>query len=860
VRRLLRGIRLDRVSLPRTWEWIVAHAARLWGFALVSLVLALSWHTLRGIHMREFRWALHSLDARQLTVAAAITIVNIAVMGLYDVIAFRHTRTRAVERWQFGAVAFCWSNFLTLGPLAGPAIRLWLYRSRVDDRAELHSGIVSVVLAFTSGLAGWTLAALLLARAGGGVFALGAAALVSVMAVAWIGRAVAQRLERFAGPAAESASTIELAIVGWIDWLFAAVAFVACFHATGSDAPVLRLVDTFFYGQVIGLASLVPGGLGSSDAFWIARLPFRQSVTAAVLTAYRFIYYIVPWFTASLVLLSWATRQSSRRVDIARRVLASLVGAAGVLIVLSSASPALHARLLLMEEYVPLPLVELGQVTAALAGLLLFVLARGLARGYVAAYKATLALLLLAGFASILKGLDWEETLALGVVGAAAWSQAGLFDRPSGGDWLEWGDLGMGFAALLLFLAIGTFSHHLSPAALERWNAIGYHFQAARFMRSAASMLLLVAIASMYALLRTPVEFQPPDEPEISRALRAHAEFGSGTTPLMLAVGDKSIFFDDAGDFCLYRTIGPYLVTFSDPVVRGTSERAAFIDALFAFAADLDRRPLFYQVSLEWVPLLHDRGYHLFKLGEEAHVSLDRVTTEGHAGKMMRQIVRRAERDGVAFRIMERREVAARMPELAEVSSAWLAAKQLTERQFSIGYFDPGYISRCRCAVVEDARGQRRILAFANLLEGPHRDELSIDLMRYRVDGPSVMDFLIASLLLHGRDAGYQAFNLGMAPLASVGEHRQAHVRERLAALFFRSGEAWYNFQGIRFYKEKFHPDWSPRYLAYRRAGEWPIALANVSALIAGSWRDALRPGYDGSHQPDAKIAIRASA
>jgi len=832
-----------------TWKWVVAHAARLWGFALFGLVLAITWHTLRGIHTRDFREALHSLDARALTLAAAATTLNVAIMGFYDVLAFRHTRTSRMERWRFGAVAFCWSNFLTLGPLAGPAIRFWLYRNRVDDLAELHSGIVSVVIAFTSGLAGWTVAAWVTARAGGSLLALVVTALLLVIAAAWIGRAIAQRTERFGGDPAGSARTIELAIVGWIDWLFAATAFIACLRATRGDLSELRLVNTFFYGQVIGLASLVPGGFGSSDAFWIARLPLDESISAAALTAYRFIYYIAPWFAASLVLLSWATRRSSRRVDVARRIIASLVGGAGVLIVVSSASPALHARLLLMERYVPLPLVEVGQLTATLAGLLLLVLARGLARGYTAAYKATIALLFLAGFASILKGLDWEESVALAIVGTAAWLQAALFDRASGGDWLEWADLGLGAAAVLLFLTLGTFSHHLSATALQRWDAIGYHFQSARFLRSAASMLLLATTASFYVLLRTPVRFERPDERDVTRALQQHAAFGSGTTPMMVAVGDKSVFFDEDRGFCLYRTIGPYLVVFSDPVVSGAGARAPFMDTLFAFSAELDRRPLFYQVSVDWIPLLHDRGYHLFKLGEEATVPLHRVTTEGHAGKMTRQIIRRAARDGVAFRIMERREVQARMAELEQISDAWLEAKHLVERQFSIGYFDRAYVARCRCAVVEEPREGGRILAFANLLEGPRREELSIDLMRYRTGGPSVMDFLITSLLLYAKDGGYRTFNLGMAPLASVGEHRDAHVRERLAGLFFRRGEPWYNFQGVRFYKEKFNPEWAPRYLAYQRAGEWPIALANVSALIAGSWGSALMPGRDQSRE-----------
>src|SRR5205814_3492097 len=100
------------------------------------------------------------------------------------------------------------------------------------------------------------------------------------------------------------------AIVGWLDWLLAMAAFLACLHASGSAAAQLDLAESFFFGQVIGLASLIPGGFGSSDAFWIARLPFNQNITVAALAAYRFIYYVGPWFTASMLLLSWATRRS----------------------------------------------------------------------------------------------------------------------------------------------------------------------------------------------------------------------------------------------------------------------------------------------------------------------------------------------------------------------------------------------------------------------------------------------------------------------------------------------------------------------------------------------------------------------
>jgi phosphatidylglycerol lysyltransferase len=286
--------------------------------------------------------------------------------------------------------------------------------------------------------------------------------------------------------------------------------------------------------------------------------------------------------------------------------------------------------------------------------------------------------------------------------------------------------------------------------------------------------------------------------------------------------------------------------------VRSPADRGELLEALLLFAADLDRRVLFYQISVEWVPLLHDRGYHFFKLGEEAHVPLDRLTTDGHEGKAVRQVLRRAERDGVRFRILAPYQVDAVLPQLRTISDDWLRTKGVTERQFSIGSFSDAYLRRFRCAVVETA-DEGRLLAFANLLEGPRRQELSVDLMRSRSDGPRVMDFLITSLLLEGKRLGYQRFNLGMAPLASVGEQRGAYVRERLARLMFQRGEHWYNFQGVRFYKEKFHPEWVPRYLAYPRAFEWAAATAAASALVAGGWGSALRPAREprvGTQEP----------
>ncbi len=845
--------------LENSGLWLLGHGSRLWPFVVLVVGLVLSWEALRRIHPRDFSASLHALDARWLAAAGVVTLVNIGAMGLYDVVAFRHTRSRWTDRWRYGAVCFAWSNFLTLGPLAGPAMRFWLYRPSVDQLSDLHGGVVAVAVGFTSGLAGWTLAALVSARTGIGVGLLAPLAFALSLLIVAMAQAMIRWRQRQTGRV-DWRQSVTLAAIGWIDWVLACLAFALCLRASGSIEPLGEVAQTFFLGQVIGVVSLVPGGFGSSDAFWLARLPLAESSAAAVLLAYRLIYYVLPWAGASLLLLSWVTRRAQRRIELARRVVAGLVGGGGVLIMVSSASPALYARLPLLEQFVPLPLVEAGHLAAAMAGLLLLVLARGLARGYRAAFRLTLVLLTVAVAGSILKGFDWEEAVLLTVLFLATWSQAGLFDRPSRGDWLEGPDVAVALTALTLFVMVGVVSHRVSGTTFDRVMHIGYRLQAVRFLRTAGSMAFAVAAGAAYLLLRAPVRFTRPGDDDVRRALDLHARLGVSTNPLLVATGDKAIFLDGERGMCLYRTIGPYVVVFSDPVVRSAPERTAFLDAFFAFAGELDRRPVFYQISLDWIPVLHDRGYDFFKLGEEAHVSLEAVSLDGHAGKLNRQILRRGERDGVTFRVLEPGEVAGRLGELEQISNDWLHTKGLAERQFSIGFFDRDYLTRYRCAVVEETRAPHRILAFANLLEGPMREELSVDLMRHRSDGPRVMDFLFVSLFILGKAQGFARFNLGMAPLSSVGDQRGAHARERLARLLFQRGEHWYNFQGLRAYKDKFDPTWVPRYMAYQDAWEWPVAIAYVSALIAGGWGTILAPPREADTPPPGSVAARKPA
>ena len=107
--------------------------------------------------------------------------------------------------------------------------------------------------------------------------------------------------------------------------------------------------------------------------------------------------------------------------------------------------------------------------------------------------------------------------------------------------------------------------------------------------------------------------------------------------------------------------------------------------------------------------------------------------------------------------------------------------------------------------------------------------------MRHLPEAPNgIMDYLFLHLMLWGKNEGYRWFNLGMAPFSGMEARALAPLWNRLGAFLFRHGEHFYNFQGLRQYKQKFDPEWEPRYLVSPGGRALPVILTNIAALISG--------------------------
>ncbi|MHC6226942.1 bifunctional lysylphosphatidylglycerol flippase/synthetase MprF [Pseudomonas sp. X10] len=607
--------------------------------------------------------------------------------------------------------------------------------------------------------------------------------------------------------------------------------------------PFGAFVLVYLLALAAGVLSHVPGGVGVFEAVLLAAFANQLGAAplAAALLLYRLIYVVLPLLLACVVLLAsearrllFAQQAIKAASGLAAPVLAILVFLSGVVLLFSGATPEIDTRLEHLGFLVPHRLIDASHFGASLIGVLCLLLAQGLRRRLSAAWLLTTVLLLMAALLSLLKGFDWEEASILTFTACLLALFRRSFYRPSRLLELPFSPLYVAASACVVGASVWLllFAYQDVPYSHELWWQFTLDADAPRGLRSALGSAVLLVIVALTWLLRTarPVIHLPCAE-ELQRAQRILQASDQPDGGLALT-GDKALLFHPNGNaFLMYARRGRSLVALYDPV--GPSQERAEMIWQFRDLCDVHHaRPVFYQVRAQNLPFYMDIGLTAIKLGEEARVDLRRfdIDAKGKEMKDLRYTWNRGGRDGLSLEIHE--PGLAPLEELKAISDAWLGGKNVREKGFSLGRFSPEYLQHFRIALI---RFQGRPVAFANLLETHSRELASLDLMRAHPQAPKLtMEFMMIGLILHYKNHDYARFSLGMVPLSGLQPRRGAPLTQRLGSMVFRRGEQLYNFQGLRRFKDKFQPDWEPRYMAAPAGLDPLVALADTAALIAG--------------------------
>ncbi len=830
--------------------------------AVFGLAIWLLSTTLADDRFFEIRDYVSALSFGQITSAIAFSAASYAMLIGYDLLALRYVGKnvplRAVALTSFISYAFTNNiGFGGLGTLTGGSVRYRLYAAAGLSGLEITAVIAFCLATFIVGIVltgGITL--LLRPNALAELQALPpqlVQAIGFVMTATIIAYLVCSLLRRRAlviGKWRLKIPTFELALaqvtISSVD-IVMTCAVLYTLMPLDAGFGFISFLTMFIVALIAGVVSHVPGGLGVFEGVLLLLLPNVDMAEAAgALLAYRMVYYFLPLAIATALLAGneiytqWRSVAKVARLlggqaaRVAPQVAASAAFFAGVVLLVSGATPSMDDRLAFIEKILPLSVLEASHLIGSLAGIGLMVLSRALLQRLDAAYVLTLTLLGVGALASLLKGLDYEEALFLAFLVLALIPTRKAFDRHT----VLWAQrFSSEWMALVTVIVLGTiwigfFSYRHVEYSNDLWWQFEFSGDAPRFLRAS----LLVALIGMGVALTQLLRPQPPP-PSLptSEDLVRMAEIVAGsrdTKSALAMLGDKNVLFSDRGDaFIMYGVRGRSWIAMGDPI--GPAEARAELAWKFRELCDrYNGVPVFYQVDADYLAMYVDLGLSMLKLGDEARVDLPSFSLDQPSFRDLRYGHRRSVKEGATFEVLSPVQVSAVLPELRKISDHWLDAHKTREKGFSVGHFDDAYLSRFPCAVV---RQGGRIVAFTNLWLGAGLQELSVDLMRYipqQIYG--VMDFMFVELIYWGQKQGYHWFNLGMAPLSGLEARKLSPVWYRIGSLAYRFGDQFYNFQGLRRYKEKFNPEWRPRFLASPGGLALGRILLDVTSLISG--------------------------
>jgi len=529
----------------------------------------------------------------------------------------------------------------------------------------------------------------------------------------------------------------------------------------------------------------------------------------------------------------------------------------GVVNLVSAVIPAVKERLIVLEQFLPLEVRVGSRLATALAAFALLILAGSLWRRKRTAWILTVIILGLSAVTHLLKGIDYEEAglglllLILMLILRPSFHAAS--DPPSihqaviilaGGllFTLLYGTLGF-------FLLEEHFNIHFNvlTAMEQSWlmfvsfnnpGLVPLNTYSKYFIDSIYFIGLMTMGTALFMLIRPVLVRMPSTDKEWERAKAIVENYGRNFLARPVLFRDKQYFFSPGGSVLAYAAHNRGVLVLGDPIGPRRDVYRAII-SFKDYCLDNDWLAGYVSVSHDSLNQYHRAGYDTLCIGYEAIVRLSTFTLGGSANKGIRSPYTKITRLGYQAVYYPPPLDGRLLRKLRHISDAWLTRHHGGEMRFSDGWFDDQYMRNSPVMVVHDPSGKP--IAFVNFDPEYQKNELSVDLMRhYHPLENGTMEFLFVSMLDWAKQNGYDSFSLGVSSIVGVGEKPDDPRVEKALHTIAEYVQRFYNFRGLHTFKEKFHPQWEPRYLAYPGVTSLPLVLSTLLWAHSGDnyiWR-----------------------
>ncbi|MCU5745573.1 bifunctional lysylphosphatidylglycerol flippase/synthetase MprF [Staphylococcus sp. SQ8-PEA] len=637
-------------------------------------------------------------------------------------------------------------------------------------------------------------------------------------------------------------------LISSLEWLAASGVLFMAMHVVNIETHYPTYMGIFIIASLSGLISFIPGGLGAFDLVMLLGLKaigVSEDKIVLALLLYRFAYYFFPVLVALILSIFEFGGSAKKYLEESDKFLPAREITSFLLSFqkdIKSRIPALSMSLLLIFTSL---LFFINNVNIIDDGLY----SKGHTFYYIlVAIHTTACLLLLLNvigvFALSKRALLFEIISIIIIIGVTLctyasyisllwlivilillivlYKSARVLKRPVRIGKLVGSIL---LSALMLYLNhlwIAHFFDTLDIYHVERNTSLLRYY----FWLTLLSVVIIVGIIVWYFERKTTL---PKGKDDLSICETIIKQFGGNYLSHLIYSGDKKFFITENEDaFIMYKRKHNAYIILGDPI-GNPSSFPKLLEDFYEHAHYLGYDVIFYQVTDNYLSLYHNFGNQFFKLGEEALIDLSKFSTSGKKNRGLRATINKFKDLEMKFEVIEPPFDKRFLQEIRQISDDWLDGRK--EMKFSVGSFNEFYLSKAPIAVIKNAEGD--IIAFCNMMPTYHNETISVDLIRWRSESDlPLMDVLYLNILLWAQEKEYHYFNMGMATLSNVGQVSFAFTGEKIAGRVFEHFNGLYRFQGLRRYKEKFRPYWSPRFIVYRKHNSLWLSMIRVIRAI----------------------------
>ena len=801
----------------------------------------------QDLNGEQMRASLATQSPVSLLILLVVGLIAVTPMLTYDFVITEllpgHYKPAYVIK--SGWIVNTFTNIAGFGGLLGASLRANFYHEKASQKQVLFA-ISKIAMFLLAGLSLWSMIGIVV------IFVFGIGAEFANYWVWLVGGAAYFPLLMIISHVRDSEffadmslkRQLRLTLGSFLEWGGCAAFFLLIGYFLEAPIPLSSVLPLFMVANVIGVISMVPGGLGSFDVLMIVelgQLGLDSSAAVVWLLFYRLFYYVIPFLIGAGLFAQDAGKRLNAYleglpVQLIRKAafgfLVVFLYFSGIMLLLRGVAPDLAFQNTLYQRLYPYTFLFLDRVTNVIVAFLILGFGRGIASRVKRAYWPTVIVLIVAMVASLREDnhLRFIVFLILVVIALILTRRELTRDRLA----LSWGNKlidGAVFGLTFIFYAFAVFYN--APAIHHRHVPDVFLFPSERmfFTTLIGVMLAALTVYLIFRYLSAPTKSlaDPYDEARLKAVV---AKFGGNEVSHLGLMRDKSLHFYqvDGEDrvFFLFKKKADKLIVMGEPVGDETQIPAAIADFMKQ-ADDQDMSLVFYEINESLTMKLHEFGFDFMKFGEEGYVDVTTFTLAGTKRKGERALMHKFEREGYSVELLKPPFDDALLDDLQTVSDSWLDGR--SEKGFSLGFFDRHYLNQAPSAVVRAPDG--KIVAFATDMPTGNNEVTSIDLMRSSADAPSgIMDEVFIHLFELAKDRGFKYFNMGMAPLANVGTSSYSFIEEKIAHLVYEYGYRFYGFQGLRSYKNKYVTEWVPKYVAYRKRTSLLFTLLQIMMVV----------------------------